>query len=268
MPLDADRLHAEAVVVDMHCDTVIQMKRGYDISKRHATYHIDLPRLKAGGVNLQVFAGCYAPWSSGNAFEVIDRGIDLALGVFSVHSDQMGVCRTASEADKVISSGRLAAMLAIEGGIALEDDPSRVEYFHRRGIRLLTLAHDLPNNWCVNWKDKKPAIDGLNELGREIIGEMNRLGMIIDLSHSAESTFDKVLEVSERRCWHHIQTLTPFARMGGTSPTINWCAWPMRAGWWELHLSVCFFHLSSMPSLTPYGVRFPRKGHTEWGNCL
>lgn len=183
----------------MHCDTIIPMKRGYDLSVRNNKYHVDIPRLVDGGVDLQVFAvmvGNDVP--PGERFPDVSRSVEFLRAEITKRSDSIAICHSASEAESITSDSRIAALLALEGGGSLENDPANIERFYLMGVRLITLTHDSKLDWCINWKDESPAFHGLNDLGREMIREMNRLGMIIDLSHSAASTVEEVLKASDQ----------------------------------------------------------------------
>lgn len=197
MALDYNRIHKETLVADLHCDTLIQMKRGYDFSERHNDYHVDIPRLIEGGIDLQVFACCPRPLDRGKRyFDGVSSSIDLLKSEISRHSNRIELCLTSAEAEKIKASNRIAALLAIEGGVALDKNPKNLERFYEKGIRLFTITHNQPTGWCANWKEKDLAFGGLSDLGQEIISEMNRLGIIIDLSHSSDATFEAVLKVS------------------------------------------------------------------------
>lgn len=194
-----DRIHIDAFVADMHCDTIIPMKRGYDISARNDRHHVDIPRLNDGGFDLQVFAmmvGNDVP--TGERFRDVSESVEFLKAEIAKRSDRIAVCRSASEAESITSDGRIAALLALEGGGGLENDPANLDRFYRMGVRLITITHDASIDWCIRWKDENPSFHGLNDLGRDMIKEMNRLGIIVDLSHSAASTVEEVLKVSNR----------------------------------------------------------------------
>ncbi len=198
MALDADRVHTESLVVDLHCDTVHKMRSGYDISKRHGNYHIDIPRLQEGGVNVQVFASSISPHIPGERHkEVVEQSIDFLKAEAERCGDSIVTCRTVSEVEQAASGARLAVLLSIENGMALKNDPANVEYFWQKGVRLITIAHFASTDWCIAWNDSSPRFRGLNALGREMIAEMNRVGVIIDVSHSAPPTVRKVLAASK-----------------------------------------------------------------------
>jgi len=197
MSLDAKRIHKHALVADLHCDTLIQMKRGYDFSEPHSEYHVDIPRLVEGGVDLQVFACCPRPLKKGeHYYEPVNRSIDFLKNEISKHSDKIEICLTSKDAERIKASNRIAALLSIEGGVALDKDPKNLERFYSKGIRLITITHNYPTGWCGNWQEKNLPFGGLSDLGQEIISEMNHLGIIIDLSHCSDTTFEEVVKVS------------------------------------------------------------------------
>ena len=197
MTSDYKRLHYEAFVADLHCDTIIPMKRGYDLCQRHDTYHIDIPRLMEGGVDLQVFSSFNNPVEKEtNPFESVSKSIDFLKTEMSKYNDRMAVCLTSAEAEQAKATHRIGALLSIEGGSALDGDPANLQKFYDKGIRLITVVHEQPTGWCTNWREKNPTIHGLNDLGREMIHEMNRLGIIVDVSHSSDATFEEVLKTS------------------------------------------------------------------------
>ena len=197
MTIDPTNLHREAFVADLHCDAWHPISRGYDIGKRHEDYHIDIPRLIEGGVSLEVFATFVNPFFKDKSpREFVERAIATQVAQFQKYPDKITLVRTTDEISQVRQSGKIAALLAIEGGEALQSDPSTVEHYHDLGVRIITIVHNRSLDWCISHSDQSPAFDGLTNLGREMIGEMNRLGIIIDLSHSADTTVEQVLNES------------------------------------------------------------------------
>ena len=197
MSIQTDRLHKHIMVADLHCDAALQMIRGYDISIRHENYHIDIPRLKEGGVDLQVFASLAHTYPGGKSeFEMVNEYIDCLKKEISKNGDDITLCCTSSEAEQAKNKSKIAAVLAIEGGTTLNSDLKNIEYFYNKSVRLLTLVHEQSTDWCLSWSDKNPAFQGITEQGREIIAEMNRLGMIADISHCAVSSANEAIEAS------------------------------------------------------------------------
>jgi len=193
------KLHHDALVADLHCDTVIPMRRGYDIAQRHDCHHIDLPRLQEGGIDIQVFAACcnLVELETSSRDHVIES-LDLLRSELGKYPDQIEICLTTADILKARAANKIAGILAIEGGLALDSDSADVEYFYNKGVRLITISHETPTGWCANWKEQDTGVLGLTDLGREIIAEMNRLGMIIDLSHSSDNTVAEVLKIADR----------------------------------------------------------------------
>ena len=119
-------------IADLHCDTVVAMRRGYDIGKRHSSYHVDIPRLREGGINIQVFAtSCLASGQDESAKDQVNAQLELLQSEFAKNKDSIEICRTASDIERATSGGKIAAVLAIEGGQALDNDISNIEYFYR-----------------------------------------------------------------------------------------------------------------------------------------
>ncbi|MCH9031382.1 MAG: dipeptidase [candidate division Zixibacteria bacterium] len=199
MPPDASNLHKDAFVADLHSDTVLQMKRGYDIALRHSENHIDIPRLIEGGVNLQVFA-CFVGFDTPEETcpAETDELLDILQGEFERLSDKIDVCLTSSEARTIVKSGKIAAFLGIENGMAINNDLALLDHFHKRGVRYMTLIHNRSNEWCIASNDTSPAFAGLTDFGCDVVHRMNELGMIVDISHVHPLGVEKVLEVTTK----------------------------------------------------------------------
>jgi len=199
MKTDPERLHREALVADLHCDTMLQMRRGYDISQRHESYHVDIPRLIEGGVNLQAFACCLSVTTDRDKRRSrTDLDLDTLIDQFDRHPDKIAVCRNASEAIQIIESDRIAALLAIENGDAIANDLNNLAHFHARGVRYITLTHFASHDWCISSADNSPAFNGLTDFGRDVVRTMNELGIIVDVSHISVRAFEEVLKVTSR----------------------------------------------------------------------
>ncbi len=195
----AARVHREALVLDAHCDTLMRVvDDGYDLGSRNDEGHVDFPRMAAGGVDAQFFAVWVDPRSyAGRLWERAGEMIDALHREVSEHSDRVGLALSAAEARELVSGGKLAAFLGVEGGYVLEGKPSRLAELHERGVRYVTLTW-WNNTSFADGSGDEPEWHGLNELGREIVREMNRRGIVVDVSHASDETFWDVLEVSER----------------------------------------------------------------------
>ena len=192
-----NKKNGTSLTADLHCDTVLQMKRGYNIAQRHEDYHIDIPRLQDGGIDLQVFACLAHHYIKGRSeFEIVNEYIDCLTTEIGKNSNGISLCHTAAEAIQAKNSNKIAAVLAIEGGTALNNNIANIDYFYNRGVRLLTLVHEQSTAWCISWSDSNPAFQGMTEHGRNIIAEMNRLGIIIDISHCVTLSADAAIKAS------------------------------------------------------------------------
>jgi len=186
-------------VFDAHCDTALDMlDSALDIGVLNRKGHIDIPRMKKGGVAVQVFAlwlsRSYIP---GQAAHRVLSLLDCVLGAIQKNSDSMELALTAEEAEKIHARGKIAAFISIEGGEAIENDLGLLRDFYRLGVRSMTLTWMNNTDWADASGDA-PCHGGLTDFGISVIKEMNRLGMIIDLSHSARSTYKKVMEVTTK----------------------------------------------------------------------
>jgi membrane dipeptidase len=204
----AARLQKHSIVVDTHEDVPERLQKEWvDIGARNATGHVDIPRLREGGVGAAFFAA-YVPaeyakegGSSRKALELIglihrlaDEHSELAF------ADSVAGIRRAKRA------GKIAILIGIEGGHAIEDSLGALDAFYRLGVRYMTLTHTNTNAWAdsagsffaADFDPKKYAVhDGLTPFGREVVLEMNRLGMLVDISHVSDKTLADVLELSK-----------------------------------------------------------------------
>jgi membrane dipeptidase len=193
----ADRLHRDALVWDAHSDVVQSiLLQDFDFSQRNQISFQDLPRMEEGGLDVQVFAlwpdPIYAPRRS---VRRTLQMLDAMLTTIDVNSTKLELARTASDVERIVNSGKMAAILSIEGGHAIEDDLGLLRAYFRLGVTSLTLTHTNSNGWADSSSDD-PLWGGLNGFGEEVIREMNRLGMVIDVSHVSDETFFDVLEIS------------------------------------------------------------------------
>jgi membrane dipeptidase len=196
--IDPMKLHQEALVVDLHSDTVLRMKEGFDFGKRDTSGSMDLPRLKEGGIDLQVFA-CWLPTRTPKETcrARADEMIDSLESQVNRYNDQIAICKSATEANRIISGGRIAAFIGIENGVAIAGDLANLDPFYARGVRYMTLTHTSSSEWCISSADTAPKFDGLTDFGRDVVRRMNELGMIIDVSHASVSAVAEVLKLTK-----------------------------------------------------------------------
>jgi membrane dipeptidase len=169
----------------------------YDL-RRRTKGHTDLPRLRRGGVGGQ-FWSVYVPAEGGpgSGFARMQlEQLELAREIVARYPRDLALCWSAREAREAFASGRIASMLGMEGGHVLENSMGALRAFHDLGARYLTLTHSLTTDWADSATDE-PRHGGLSQFGREVVGEMNRLGMLVDVSHVAETTMRDALKTTE-----------------------------------------------------------------------
>ncbi len=208
-PPDYSAIHDGAFVVDFHSDSIDRiMEDGSDFGVRSTAGHMDLPRLVEGGVDLQFFAVWVSPNYVAENEEDPDSSAERAHAMIDVmdrilekYPDRVALATTAGEAREIASSGRLAASIGLEGGHVIENSLDELRRFYDRGVRYMTLTWNNTNDWADAAKEETEdgtTHGGLTDFGREVIREMNRIGMIVDISHVSESTFWDVMEITEK----------------------------------------------------------------------
>ena len=194
-------IHRDAAVADLHCDTVARVLAGEDLSRDLPKGHIDIPKLKRGAVDLQVFA-CFAPppateAEKGRSANGVFAQIEAVRDLVAKNPDDLALVTTLQEANAARNAAKTAVLLGIEGGYAIENDLVLLREFHRAGVRLMTLTHWTATDWADASGDPAPRHGGLTELGEKVVAEMNRLGMVVDVSHAHDETFWDVLRLSK-----------------------------------------------------------------------
>jgi membrane dipeptidase len=204
----AMRLHRSSIVVDTHEDVPEELEaRWKDLGFRNETGHIDIPRWKKGGVTAPFLAAYvsaeYA--TSGGAAKKAMESIDLIHRIVEKHPKDLVLTDSVAGIRQAKKDGKIAILIGIEGGHAIEDSLGALSSFYRLGVRYMTLTHTNTNNWAdssgnffrTDFDPKKYAVHGgLTDFGREVVLEMNRLGMLVDVSHVSVDTMSDVLEVS------------------------------------------------------------------------
>ena len=188
---EARDIHYSTLVVDTHSDSLAWPTRhGVDIGQRQEETHMDLPRMKEGNQNVQFFA-CFASPGWIEKKKVVQVTLDYMDSFHTLmqnYPEQIEQATTADDVRRITDAGKLAGILCIEGGHSIDDDLSILRMYHRLGARYMTLTWNNTNNWADGVLDE-PRHEGLNHFGREVVREMNRLGMLVDISHVAPATF-------------------------------------------------------------------------------
>jgi membrane dipeptidase len=199
----ARRLLAIQPVIDGHNDLPWAIRMAPDAPRDVATYELrgptegdtDLPRLRAGGVGGQ-FWSVFVPADIGSGFGAVQlEQLELARRMIAHYPEDLALCRTADEVEAAISGGRIASMLGLEGGHVLENSLDALRVYRDLGAAYLTLTHTRTIDWADAATDE-PRHGGLTAFGRDVVREMNRLGMLVDLSHVADSTMADALDTS------------------------------------------------------------------------
>ncbi len=195
---DIDKLHKEALVWDCHNDLAYRvLYEGLDIGQRLPAGHVDIPRLKEGQVDVQVIALFVQNYTyPGHSAPQARQLLDAMLKAIRQNSDKIELARSGRDIERIVKAGKIAFPLAIEGGHAIEDNIDILREFHSKGVSSMTLTHNINHGWADS-SAQKPRWNGLNDLGRDVVKEMNRLGMVIDVSHVSDKTYFDVLDTSE-----------------------------------------------------------------------
>ena len=193
------QVHASALLIDTHNDVTSDTVKGLDIGAARAKGHTDVPRLKRGGVGA-VFFAAYVGKDYQTKGQAAHRAIEMIDTIrHDIAGRYPGDFQLATSADEIVAAhqaGRIAALIGIEGGHAIEDSPRLLRQFYSLGVRYMTLTHSNHNHWADSSGEAGAPNNGLSALGKQIVEEMNRLGMMVDISHVSDKTFWDVLAVS------------------------------------------------------------------------
>ncbi len=203
MPADdiADRarkIHFSSIVLDTHDDTPQRfLFENFDLGHRDSQGNVDIPRMRDGGMNA-IFFSIWCPVTvTGPA--AVKRALDLIDGVreqVRMHPQDLELATTAAEVRHAHEQGKIAALMGVEGGHMIDNDLGVLRQFAALGVRYMTLTHTADTDWAGSSGDDAKHI-GLTDLGRKIILEMNRLGVLVDISHVSDKTFYDALKVSQ-----------------------------------------------------------------------
>jgi membrane dipeptidase len=196
---EAQRIQASVLGVDSHNDTIQRvLMEQVDIGNRLSDGAVDIPRLLEGGMHVPFFA-LWAPAFYPGA-EAVRRTLDLRdamQGVLEKYPDRIELATSALDIERIVGQKKIAAVLTIEGGHQIDDDLRVLRMYRRMGILSMTLTHTRNNHWADSSTDK-PEHNGLTEFGRQVVREMNAIGMIVDVSHVSDKTFYDALQVSTK----------------------------------------------------------------------
>ena len=194
----AHKLQFSSIVLDTHDDTTQRLlSKDFELGQRHTEGSIDIPRMREGGMNAIFFS----IWIDGRimgppAVEKALDQIDAVLQTVKKYPNDLMFARTAADVRRAHAQGKIAALMGVEGGHMIGNDIRVVRIFADLGVRYMTLSHFYNDEWADSSTDK-PVHNGLTDFGKEIVREMNRQGMMVDISHVSDKTFYDALEVSK-----------------------------------------------------------------------
>ena len=194
----ARKLHFSSIVFDTHADTPQRLLTGkFDLGKRDAEGHVDIPRMREGGLNAQFFSIFISGKILGPPAiqQALDQ-IDVVRQNIQQHSKDLTLATTAEDVRRAHAQGKIAILMGMEGGHMIGNDIRMVRVYSLLGVRYMTLAHFYNDEWADSSTDK-PAHNGLTDFGKDVVREMNRQGMLVDISHVSDKTFYDALEASK-----------------------------------------------------------------------
>jgi membrane dipeptidase len=201
--MDALSVTRRAVSIDMHADTTQRMlDEGVDINQRLADGHFDAVRMKEGGLDAQFFSIWVAPdlYGSGgqSAMRRADEQISAVRALAEQHPETWELATTAADVRRISESGKLAALMGLEGAYAIDQRLENVERYYKMGVRYLSVTWSVSLPWAGSSGDEMGRTRGLNDFGKQVIREMNRLGMMVDVSHVSDPTFWDIVKTSTK----------------------------------------------------------------------
>ena len=207
LKVKAQKLAQQNIIVDGHIDLPYRLKvRNFRLEKEYVGIPVetedgdfDFVRAREGGLDAP-FMSIYIParyQKDGGAKRLADSLINMVEYIANENTDKFVIAKTPEEVEKAFSQGKLALPMGMENGAGIEDDLSNVEYFDKRGISYITLTHSKDNLICDSSYDTVRTWNGLSDFGRSVVKEMNRVGIMVDISHVSDSAFYDVLEMVE-----------------------------------------------------------------------
>ncbi len=198
----ARRVHFSGLLFDGHNDLPWRLRsKGdmefgrIDLAQRLSSGQTDIPRMRAGGLKAQ-FWSVYIPSEHPNPARTVTEQIDLVHRMIERYPNDLALALSADDVERVVKDGKIASLIGIEGGVAIENDLAQLRAFHRLGARYMTLTH----NTTLDWADAATGAHrhhGLTPWGERVVREMNRLGMLVDISHVSTETMADALRVSQ-----------------------------------------------------------------------
>jgi len=200
---DPIAIHQRAIAIDMHADTVQRMLDEHvDLLTRLRDGHFDTPRAKEGGLDAQFFSIWVEPQLFGGggpaAIKRADDQIAAIRELARKHPETWVLATTAADVRRIAAEGKIAALLGLEGGYAIDERLENVERYYNLGVRYMSPAWSVSTSWAGSSGDEIGSGRGLNDFGKSVVREMNRLGMMVDVSHVSDKTFWDIVNTSTK----------------------------------------------------------------------
>src|SRR5437588_7685920 len=200
---EALSIHRRAIVVDMHADTTQRLvDENVDLQTRLSDGHLDAVRAKEGSLDAQFFSIWVDPTLYGgggpSAMKQADIQIEAVRSLAAKHPETWELATTAGDIRRVAAIGKIAALMGLEGGYAIDNKIENVERYYQMGVRYMSAAWSVSTSWAGSSGDAVGHTRGLNDFGRAVIREMNRLGMMVDVSHLSDPAFWDIVKTSTK----------------------------------------------------------------------
>ena len=193
----ARTIHFSSIVLDTHIDVTPKLQTSWKFTEEHKEGHIDLPRMKKGGLNALFFSIYMAGTVTGP--KAVNDAIERIAAVHRLAEetpDQVALCVTADQVRKAHKQGKIAALMGMEGGHMINNSLAVLRTYAALGVRYLTLTHSVNTDWADSSGDQ-PKHNGLTDFGKDVVRELHRLGVMIDISHVSDKTFWDAIEISK-----------------------------------------------------------------------
>ena len=202
-PADPLSIHRHAIIVDMHADTVQRViDENVDINQRLGDGHLDAVRAKEGGLDAQFFSIWVEPQLFGgggpSAMKRADIQIEAIHDLAIKHPETWELATTAEDVRRASADGKIAALMGLEGGYAIDEKIENVRRYYDLGVRYMSPAWSVSTSWAGSSGDAIGESRGLNDFGKQVVREMNRLGMMVDVSHVSDKTFWDIVNTSTK----------------------------------------------------------------------
>jgi membrane dipeptidase len=196
-------IHQKAIAIDMHVDTAQRLLDEHvDIQQQLSDGHFDAVRAKAGGLDAQFFSIWVEPQLFGGvgprAMKRADDQIAAVRALAEQHPEAWVLATSAADIRRAASEGKIAALMGLEGGYAIDERLENVQRYYDLGVRYMSPAWSVSTSWAGSSGDDVGATRGLNEFGKSVVREMNRLGMMVDVSHVSDPTFWDIVQTSTK----------------------------------------------------------------------